>query len=592
MALISLKNISIKFGGDPLLDDIDLHVEAGERACLVGRNGAGKSTLLKIMAGDIEPDSGDLLCAPGIRVAYLPQNVPTNLSGKVIDIVESSIKSHTHLDHWEHSQAAEQTISLLNLNPEETFETLSGGMKRRALLARALVCEPDLLLLDEPTNHLDIESIEWLEGFLKRQVQTFLFITHDRTFARHLATKIIDLDRGSLAGWNCDYDTFLRRKQQLLDDEAAEWQKKGKRLTKEESWIRQGIKARRTRDEGRVRALVRLRDEFRNRRKASSNSRIQLQTTEKSGAQVIKAKNICFAYPGEEPIIKDFTARILRGERIGIIGPNGSGKTTLLKLLCNELTPNSGDIQLGTKLQIAYFDQLREKLDEQKTIAENVAGENDMVDVGGQRRHVYSYLQDFLFTPERAKTPVFVLSGGERNRLLIAKLFLQPCNFLVMDEPTNDLDAETLELLEEQLQLNAATLLLVSHDRAFLNNVATSTLVLEGNGIVRQYAGGYDDWLNQRPTKKIAPTNQQKQQQAKPKSRKLTYNETRELENIAPRIDSLETEQSEIVAAQCNSDFYQKPAETITKANNRASEITLELETLIERWAELESITE
>lgn len=590
MALLSLKNISIKFGGEPLLDNVDLHIEQGDRACIVGRNGAGKSTLLKIMAGDLEPDNGEIICAPGVRTAYLPQEVPTNLSGKVIDIVESGISDHTHLDHWEHNQAAEQTISLLKLNPDDTFETLSGGMKRRALLAKALVCEPDLLLLDEPTNHLDIDSIEWLEGFLLRQVPSILLVTHDRTFLRHIATKIIDLDRSSLAGWNCDYDTFLRRKQQLLDDEAAEWQKKGKRLTKEEAWIRQGIKARRTRDEGRVRALVRMREDFRNRRKATSNSRIQLQTSEKSGSLVIKAKNLSFSYPGEEPIIKDFNARILRGERIGIIGPNGSGKTTLLKLLCGELTSSSGEIRLGTKLQIAYFDQLREKLDEQKTIAENIAGESDMVDVGGKRRHVFSYLQDFLFTPERAKTPVFVLSGGERNRLLIAKLFLQPCNFLVMDEPTNDLDAETLELLEEQLQMNAATLLLVSHDRAFLNNVATSTLVLEGSGVVRQYAGGYDDWLNQRPKKQTASVKQTKHQQPKPRDRKLTYKETRELEAIAPRIESLESEQAEIIAAQCKPDFYQQSAEKISGINNRASKITHELETLIERWAELESL--
>jgi len=592
MALLSLKNISIKFGGAPLLDGVDLHVEAGDRACLVGRNGAGKSTLLKILAGEIEADDGDIVRAPGIKISYLPQDVPTSLSGTVRDVVEGGMQSHADLDHWEHSHAAEQTISLLNLNPDENFTTLSGGMKRRALLARALVCKPDVLLLDEPTNHLDIESIEWLENFLRRQVTTFLFITHDRTFARRLATKIIDLDRGTLAGWNCDYDTFIKRKQQLLDDEAAEWQKKGKRLTKEEAWIRQGIKARRTRDEGRVRALKAMREEFRNRRKAESSSRIKLQTAEKSGSLVIKAKNVSFAYPGAETIIKDFEARILRGERIGIIGPNGSGKTTLLKLICGELTPDSGSITLGTKLQIAYFDQLRSQLDDQKTIAENVAGENDMVDVGGSRRHIFSYLQDFLFTPERAKSPVFVLSGGERNRLLIAKLFLQPCNFLVMDEPTNDLDTETLELLEEQLLQNAATLLLVSHDRAFLNNVATSTLVLEENGHVHQYAGGYDDWLEQRPKpQKKTAAKQTKAVTEKPRDRKLTYKEKRELEELPAIIEKLETEQSEIVAAQCDADFYKQPADIISKTNERAQTISEELEAMIERWTELESIS-
>jgi len=591
MALLSLKNVSIRFGGEPLLDDVSLHVERGDRACLVGRNGAGKSTLLKILAGDVEPDSGEVLRAPGIRVAYLPQEVPSDLSGTVRSIVESGMPSHVDLDHWEHADAAEQAISKLNLDPEMEFETLSGGMKRRALLARALVCEPDLLLLDEPTNHLDIASIEWLEGFLRRQVPTFLFVTHDRTFVRHMAKTIIDLDRGSLAGWDCDYDTFLQRKQQLLDDEAAEWQKRGKRLTQEEAWIRQGIKARRTRDEGRVRALKALREEFRKRRTAETTSRIKLQTAERSGAQVIKVENVTFAYPGEPPIIRGFDARIMRGERIGIIGPNGSGKTTLLRLLCGELTPGSGRVTLGTRLQIAYFDQLRDTLDDQKTIAENVAGENELVDVGGTRRHVYSYLQDFLFTPARARSPVHVLSGGERNRLLIAKLFLEPCNLLIMDEPTNDLDAETLELLEEQLQQNAATLLLVSHDRAFLNNVVTSTLVLEGDGRVRQYAGGYDDWLVQRPAAQPAVTKKKAAQSPTPKPRtdKLSYKETRELEGIGPRIEALEAEQAALVASHSDPGFYKRPAAEIADDNARAEAIATELEALVERWAELEA---
>jgi ABC transport system ATP-binding/permease protein len=592
MALLSLQDVSIRFGGDPLLDHMDLHVESGDRACLVGRNGAGKSTLLKILSGDIEPDGGEVLRAPGTRVSYLPQDVPSDLSGSVRKIVESGMPSHAALDHWEHEGAAEQAMSRLDVDPESQFETLSGGLKRRVLLARALVCEPDVLLLDEPTNHLDIASIEWLEGFLRRQVTTFLFVTHDRAFLRKLASRIIDLDRGTLAGWNCDYDTFLKRKQQLLDDEAAEWQKRGKRLTQEEAWIRQGIKARRTRNEGRVRALKAMRETFRNRRKAETSSRFQLQTAGRSGAQVIKAVGVNFAYPGEAPIIKDFNARILRGERIGIIGPNGSGKTTLLKLLCDELKPDSGSIAMGTRLQVAYFDQLRSVLDGNKTIAENVAGDHDFVEVGGQRRHVYSYLQDFLFTPARSRSPVHVLSGGERNRLLIAKLFLQPCNLLVMDEPTNDLDAETLELLEEQLQQNATTLLLVSHDRAFLNNVVTSTLVLEGDGHVQQYAGGYDDWLAQRPTAKT--------QAAKPKAaaseagkslkRKLTYKENRELEGIGARIEALEAEQAELVAAHCDPGFYKQSAADIAAANARAASITDELEALVERWAELESL--
>ena len=593
MALLSLQDVSIRFGGDPLLDHMDLHVESGDRACLVGRNGAGKSTLLKILSGDLEPDSGTVLRAPGTRISYLPQDVPADLSGPVRSIVESGMHSHATLDHWEHEDAAEQAMSRLDVDPDSHFETLSGGLKRRVLLARALVCDPDVLLLDEPTNHLDIASIEWLEGFLKRQVRTFLFITHDRTFLRKLASRIIDLDRGTLAGWNCNYDTFLKRKQQLIDDEEAEWQKRGKRLTQEEAWIRQGIKARRTRNEGRVRALKAMRETFRNRRKVESESRFQLQTAARSGAQVIKAKKVSFTYPGDTtPIINDFDVRILRGERIGIIGPNGSGKTTLLKLICGELEPTSGTITLGTRLQIAYFDQLRSVLDGQKTIAENVAGDNDFVEVGGQQRHIYSYLQDFLFTPARSRTPVYVLSGGERNRLLIAKLFLQPCNLLVMDEPTNDLDAETLELLEEQLLQNATTLLLVSHDRTFLNNVVTSTLVLEERGRVGQYVGGYDDWISQRQQARAEPTKTTAATSAPNHSpkRKLTYKETQELSDIGPRIEALEVEQAKRVADQCDPNFYKQAAIEIAAATAQAAAITQELETLVERWAELEAI--
>ncbi len=593
MALLSLQDVSIRFGGDPLLDHMDLHVESGDRACLVGRNGAGKSTLLKILSGEMEPDSGTVLRAPGIRISYLPQDVPDDLSGPVRSIVESGMPSHATLDHWEHEDAAEQAMSRLDVDPDSHFETLSGGLKRRVLLARALVCDPNVLLLDEPTNHLDIASIEWLEGFLKRQVRTFLFITHDRTFLRKLASRIIDLDRGTLAGWNCNYDTFLNRKQQLIDDEEAEWQKRGKRLTQEEAWIRQGIKARRTRNEGRVRALKTMRETFRNRRKVEPESRFQLQTAARSGAQVIKAKKVSFTYPGDTtPIINDFDVRILRGERIGIIGPNGSGKTTLLKLICGELEPTSGTITLGTRLQIAYFDQLRSVLDGQKTIAENVAGDNDFVEVGGQQRHIYSYLQDFLFTPARSRTPVYVLSGGERNRLLIAKLFLQPCNLLVMDEPTNDLDAETLELLEEQLLQNATTLLLVSHDRTFLNNVVTSTLVLEERGRVGQYVGGYDDWISQRQQARAEPTKTTAATSAPNHSpkRKLTYKETQELSDIGPRIEALEVEQAKRVADQCDPNFYKQAAIEIAAATAQAAAITQELETLVERWAELEAI--
>ncbi|MFN2352297.1 MAG: ATP-binding cassette domain-containing protein, partial [Kiritimatiellia bacterium] len=505
MALISLRGVSMAFGGEPLLDDVSLHVEKGVRACLVGRNGSGKSTLLRLLAGELEPDRGEILREPGIRTAYLPQDLPAGLTGPVRTVVESGAYRHAHAEHWEHEHVAAQAMTRLGLEGDAAFEKLSVGMQRRALLARALVCEPDVLLLDEPTNHLDIAAIEWLEGFLLAQTCALLFVTHDRAFLRRLATRILDLGRGLLAGWDCGYDVFLRRKQQLLEDEDVVWAKKGKLLAQEEVWIRKGIRARRTRDEGRVRALLALREEFKRRRLQEGVSRVQLQAAGQSGALVIKAENVNFGYPGCPLLIRDLNLRILRGERVGIIGPNGVGKTTLLKLITGALPPQSGAVTLGTRLEIAYFDQLRAALDGEKTIVQNLAGDGDMIEVGGQRRHVYGYLQDFLFTPARARTPVKVLSGGERNRLLLAMLFMQPCNLLIMDEPTNDLDIETLDLLEEQLQQRAQTLLLVSHDREFLNKVVTGTLVFEGDGRVRTYAGGYDDWVRQRPAAVVPP---------------------------------------------------------------------------------------
>ncbi len=592
MALISLRDVSLAYGGDPLLDGVSLHIEAGERACLVGRNGCGKSTLLKLLAGETEPDEGEILRAPGIRCAYLPQEVPEGLSGTVREVVESGDRRHAHAEHWEHEHAAEQAMTRLGLDPEAPFETLSGGMKRRALLARALVSEPDVLLLDEPTNHLDIAAIEWLEGFLLRRNGTLLFVTHDRAFLRRLATRILDLDRGALAGWDCGYDLFLKRKQQLLDDDEAMWEKKGKRLTQEEAWIRKGIKARRTRDEGRVRALLRLREEFKQRRLESGTSRLQLQSAGKSGSLVMKAENVSFGYPGQPPLIRDLNLRILRGERVGIIGPNGVGKTTLLKLITGALPPQSGTVTQGTRLEIAYFDQLRTALDGEKTIAQNIAGDGDMLDIGGQRRHVYSYLQDFLFTPARARTPVKILSGGERNRLLLAMLFMQPCNLLIMDEPTNDLDLETLDLLEEQLQQNSQTLLLVSHDRAFLNNVVTSTLVFEGDGVVKAYAGGYDDWIMQRQTELASPPAAaaiQAPEPVKPKARKLNNKERQELDKMESRIDALESEQAKLLEDLADADFYKRPAPEIAATQARSAEIAHQIEQLMARWAELEA---
>ena len=595
MALISLRDVSIAFGGDPMLDAVSLHVEAGERACLVGRNGCGKSTLLRLLAGEMEPDSGEILRAPGIRAAYLPQEVPDGLRGTVRSVVESGDPRHAGAERWEHEHAAEQAITRLGLDADARFETLSGGMKRRTLLAKALVCEPDVLLLDEPTNHLDIAAIEWLEGFLLRRNGALLFVTHDRAFLRRLATRILDLDRGLLAGWDCGYDLFLRRKQQLLEDEEAMWEKKGKRLTQEEAWIRKGIKARRTRDEGRVRALLALREEFKKRRLESGTSRVQLQSAGKSGSLVVKAEGVSFGYPGQPPLIRDLDLRILRGERVGIIGPNGVGKTTLLRLITGALPPQTGTVTLGTRLEIAYFDQMRTALDGNKTIAQNIAGEGDMIDVGGVRRHVFGYLQDFLFTPARARTPVRILSGGERNRLLLAMLFMQPCNLLIMDEPTNDLDIETLDLLEEQLQRNSQTLLLVSHDREFLDNTVTSTLVFEGDGRVKAYAGGYSDWVVQRQTPEPLPVPAASANATSvspgPRKRRLNNRERQELEGAGARIEALETEQARLLADQCAADFYKRPAEEIAAAQARAAEITHEIERLLERWAELEALT-
>ena len=597
MALLSLQDVCLGYGGAPLLDHVTLNIERGERACLVGRNGTGKSSLLRLLAGEIEPDSGVVLRQSGLRVAYLPQEVPAGLSGGVRELVESGLRADSDAEDWDRATAAETALSRLGLDGDLRFETLSGGMKRRTLLARALASEPDVLLLDEPTNHLDIEAIEWMESFLQSRVETLLFVTHDRSFLRRLAQRIIDLDRGQLAGWDCDYDTFLRRKQQLLDDEAVTWGRMGRELAKEEAWLRKGVRARRTRNEGRVRALEDLRATFSCRRQEQGTSRISLQSAERSGALVLKTENLTFAYPGAPPLVQGLDLRILRGERIGIIGPNGSGKTTLLRLLTQNLTPNAGAVHFGTRLQIAYFDQLRSTLDPEKSVAENIAGERDTVIVNGQPRHIYAYLQDFLFDPERARTPVRVLSGGERNRLLLARHFLEPSNVLAMDEPTNDLDVETLELLEEQLAQYPGTLLLVSHDRTFLNNVVTSTLVMEGQGQVVQIAGGYDEWVAQRQTPRLANDDANSDAvaavpsppppQAKPR---LGFNEKRELASISDRIVRLEEEQRKLEASLHDPLVYKQPANQAAAWRARLAQVHAEIEQLFERWAELESI--
>lgn len=593
MALLSLRNVSVQFGGPAVLDGVSFSIESGERACVTGRNGEGKSTLLKIISGELKPDSGEIVRQPGLCVAHLSQDVPGDRPGTVREIVEAELGSV--LNSMNHPGAG-RVLSQLGLDGGAAFNTLSGGLRRRVLLACALVVEPDLLLLDEPTNHLDIDSIEWLENFLAKSRCACLFVTHDRAFLKRVAGRVLDLDRGQLAGWDCDYTTFLQRKQDLLNDEAVYWERKGKHLAQEEAWIRRGVKARTCRNQGRVEALRKLREEFKARRQATGTSNLQLDFSGSSGAQVLKVEHATFAYPGAEPIIRDFSVKIFRGERIGIIGPNGSGKTTLLNLLCCRTAPQGGTVTPGERVVLSFFDQLRAQLDLDKTVIENVAEDRDEVTIGGVRKHVHAYLADFLFTPDRARTPVRALSGGERARLLLAKLFLQPGNLLVMDEPTNDLDIETLELLEEQLLAYEGTILLVSHDRAFLDNVVTSTFVMEGAGHIGQYPGGYEDWLAQRP-KPAAPVPTVSVVPAQPvpprnRSERLSYNETRDRAALPGQIDALEKEIAALNATLSNSDLYRTDPDAIAKAQTRLTPAQAELDRLVNRWAELEEKAE
>ena len=595
MALVSLQNVSVRFGGDPLLDNVTLNIERGEHTCLVGRNGSGKSTLLRVIEGVLEPDSGEVIVQAGVRIAALPQEVPTDITGTVREVVEAGMPRHAGAEAWEKSTAASSAITRLGLDPDADFASLSGGLKRRCLLARALMCEPDLLILDEPTNHLDIDSVEWLEKFLLSRVPTFLFVTHDRVFLRHLAVRIIDIDRGRLNGWDCDYDTFLRRKQQVLDDEEVIYARMGRLLKKEEAWLRRGVKARTTRNEGRVRALMELRKRFGERRMEQGTGSFSLQAGERSGNRALRVKNLSFAYPGGPELIRDFSLDILRGERIGIIGPNGSGKSTLLKLLTGHLQPTSGEVIPGSNLDITYFDQLREQLNDELSVADNVAEGRETVVVNGVSRHIYAYLGDFLFEPERARTPVKALSGGERNRLLLARHFLHPGNLLALDEPTNDLDIETLDLLEEQLSLFGGTILLVSHDRAFLNDVVTSTLVFEGDGLLRQYPGGYDDWraavAARAKEEAPAPEARAERPAAQPagaQAKRLSYNERREYEALPGQIEALEAEEAELGTRLSDPEVYRQPAADLLAWQARLDAIPAEVERLMARWAELD----
>ncbi len=626
MPLLKLEQLSIAFGHHELLSQAELQIDAGERVCLIGRNGEGKSTLMKVIAGLIKPDDGSIERQQGLKIAYLTQDVPSDLHGSIYDVVASGLdragellKEYHHaslalaedcgeqsmanlerIQHeleniggWEVSQQIETTLSRLELPADEAFAAQSGGLKRRVLLARALVTDPDLLLLDEPTNHLDIEAINWLEEFLKTWPGSLLFVTHDRSFLKNLATRIIELDRGQLTSWPGDYDNYLLKKQEALEVETRENALFDKKLAQEEAWIRQGIKARRTRNEGRVRALKALRVERQARRERSGTVNMQISDRERSGKIVIEADNISYAYD-HQAIVNNFSCSIMRGDRIGIIGPNGVGKTTLIQLLLGQLTPDTGHVKLGTKLDIAYFDQHRSMLDLNKSVRDNLAEGTDKIEINGSSKHVMSYLSDFLFSPQRANSPVSTLSGGERNRLMLAKLFSKPFNLLVMDEPTNDLDVETLELLEELLLDYQGTLLLVSHDRAFINNVVTSTLVFEGNARVKEYVGGYEDWLRQKQTSTLetpkASAAQPKAKKDNKASKKLSYKDQRELDELPQKIESLDAELEQLTTAMADPGFFQQDKDTIAQATSRLEQVEQALAQAYERWETLEAL--
>ena len=600
MALISLQEVSIGFGGPRLLEDINLQIESGEWVGLLGRNGMGKSTLLKLVSGEILPHSGTIARQQNIRVAYLPQEVPQGLIGRIIDIVEGGLEVvNGTLDdeqRWQRQHQVEKILSHMGLDADAGFETLSAGLKRRVYLARGLVRDPDLLLLDEPTNHLDITAIDWLENFLKRWGKTLLFVTHDRVFLQRLATRIVELDRGKLFDWDCDYSTFVQRKEAMLSAEQTQNALIDKKLAQEEQWIRKGIEARRTRNEGRVRALKRLREQRRERRELSGKVRMQISAENRSGRVVIEVENVSYSY-GDKTIIRDFSSTVQRGDKIGIIGANGSGKTTLLKILMGQLQPSQGEVRHGTNVEMAYFDQLRSQLDEYKSVMDNVGQGRDVITINGRSRNLMGYLEDFLFTRERARAPISALSGGERNRLLLARLFTHPANLLILDEPTNDLDIETLEVLEDLLLEYDGTLLLVSHDRAFLNNIVTSTLALGENGNVDEYVGGYDDWHKQmeqapvsRPTPNPASVIQtESEADGQPAPRKLSYKEKRELEELPGRIQMLEEEQNQLTVQMESPAFYQQEGPVITQAVERLQDLHEELSRLYQRWGELES---
>ena len=661
MALLSFRDVTFGFVSPPLLDHVNLQIERGERVGLLGRNGTGKSTLMKLIVGEIAPDSGIVERQAGTRVARLVQEVPLGRTGTVFDEVAAGLGEigeavaanfrlhHPDANHtederesltlmsdssgseavWQGEHRVDVILERMQLDPLALFDSLSSGMKRRVLLAQALVLDPDVLLLDEPTNHLDIDAIRWLEEFLSRYAGTLIFITHDRVFLQRLAKRIVELDRGRLFDWPCDYATFLVRKEAALAAEETQQALFDKKLALEEVWIRKGIKARNVRNQGRVRALKRLREERAARRERIGTVKVELQDSERSGSLVADAKKVCYSIPrtaaestkgdlrsdvsagsgdprrteGDRFIIRDLTTTVMRGDKIGIIGPNGCGKTTLLRLLLGELAPTSGTIRQGTKVEVAYFDQLREQLDETKTVQENVS-DTDKLMINGQQRHIIGYMEDFLFTPERSRSPARYLSGGERNRLLLARLFSKPSNVLVLDEPTNDLDAETLELLESLIVDYPGTVLLVSHDRAFLNEAVASTLVFEGDGVVKEYAGGYDDWLDQKRSgdaarleesaaiSASARSDQAASSKPVPRPRKLSFKEQRELEELPKRIDAFEIEQRSLHEAMAAPSFYQQDGAAIAQARQRLEDLQQELAVAFDRWQSLEALSQ
>ncbi|HEY8555353.1 MAG TPA: ATP-binding cassette domain-containing protein [Burkholderiales bacterium] len=630
MPLLRLDDVSLAYGHVPLLAHADFQLEAGERVCVVGRNGAGKSTLFRVIAGAVQPDDGEVWRRDPLRIAHLEQEVPPDADRTVFEVVAGglgelgALLAEYHraaqaaaadraalarldalqarieaLDGWNARRKVESVLTRLALPADARLAECSGGIRRQVMLARALACEPDVLLLDEPTNHLDIAAITWLEEYLLDFRGALMFITHDRTFLKRLATRIVELDRGRLTSFPGDFAEYLRRKEEMLEAEARTAAKFDKELAAHEAWIRQGIKARRTRNEGRVRKLEAMRRERRERLEAAGRADFAIDAGALSGKLVADLRHVSFRY-GDRWIVRDFSTQIVRGDRLGIVGPNGAGKSTLLRLILGELQPTSGRVVLGTRLQTAYFDQHRRLLDVEKTVRDNLSEGRDYIEVGGRSRHVVGYLKDFLFPPQRIDTPVKALSGGERNRLLLAKILAMPANMIVLDEPTNDLDVDTLELLEDRLSDYEGTLIVVSHDRAFLDNIVTSVLVFEGEGRVREYVGGYEDWRRHReahapPAKAAAPSNApaapaRREAPRAERPRKLSYKEQRELEALPQTIEALEREQAQLHAAAADPAFYQQPGDRIASTLARLEQVTQELEAAYARWEALEAI--